>query len=127
MTAEQKDQREQPAVAALAITAVMGGFLVFVLLATTGLFFFFQSLAHNATFVRPSEFPRPRLQTRSDGLRDPEIARQQAEVERFRWIDKSRGVFQIPIEQAMTIVAARGQNAYDPVPGPPPLPKAANR
>lgn len=127
MTAEQNDQREQPAVAAPAIAAVMGGFLVFVLLSGTGLFFFFESLAPNATFVRPNEFPAPRLQTRSDGLRDPEIARQQADVDRFRWIDKSRGVFQIPIKQAMTIVAARGQNAYDPVPGPPPLPKAANQ
>lgn len=127
MTAEPKEQRERPAVAAPAIAAVMGGFVVFVVLAATGLFFFFEALAPNATFVRPNAFPAPRLQTRSDGLRDPEIARQQADVDRFRWIDKSRGVFQIPIAQAMTIVAARGQGAYAPVPGPPPLPKAASR
>lgn len=125
MTSES--ERERPEVAALAIAAVMGGFFVFVVLVAIGLFFFYQALAYNATFVNPNDFPEPRLQTRSDGLRDPEIARQQADLERFRWIDKSRGAFQIPIAQAMTIVAARGPKAYDPVPAPPAPPKAAIR
>ena len=129
MTSQKNDERERerPAVAASVIAAVMGGFFVFVVVVAIGLFFFYQSLAHDATFVKPNEFPAPRLQTRFDGLRDPEIARQQADLERFRWIDKSRGVFQIPIAQAMTMVSNRGQKAYDPVPAPPPLPEAAIR
>lgn len=126
MTAES-DQRERPAVAAGAIAAVMASFFVFVVLVATGLFFFYEAIARDATFVKLDQFPAPRLQTRSDGLRDPEIARQQADLERFRWIDKSHGVFQIPIAQAMKMVSDRGQEAYDPVPGPPPPPKAAIR
>jgi hypothetical protein len=125
-TTGRSDEREKPAVAAGLIAAVMGGFFVFVALVTVGLFFFYQALAPYATFARPNIFPAPRLQTRSDGLRDPEIARQQADLERFRWIDKTRGEFQIPIEQAMKMVAARGARAYDPVPSPP-ISKAASQ
>ena len=127
MTAGESHERERPDVAALAIAAVMGGFFVFVTLVASGLFLFFQALAPDATFVKPNEFPAPRLQTRSDGLRDPEIARQQADIERFRWIDKSGGAFQIPIAEAMTIVAARGRKAYDPVSAPPAPPEAGVR
>ena len=125
MTAERSEERERPPVAACAIAAVMGGFFVFVVLITVGLFFFYRAFARDAAFIRPSEFPAPRLQTRSDWLRDPEIAKRQADLERFRWIDKSRGAFQIPIAQAMKMVVERGEGAYDPVAAPPPLPKAA--
>lgn len=116
MTAEPNGARERPDVREGVIAAIMAGFLAFVLIVATGLFFFYQSLAHDATFVKPNVFPSPRLQTRSDGLRDPEIARQQADLDRFRWIDRAHGLFQIPIERAMKLVAARGPKAYDPVP-----------
>ncbi len=119
MTAEQERTREGPGVRAGLIASVMAGFVVFVGIAAVGLFYFYQHLAHDATFVRPSVFPTPRLQTRSDGLGDPQIAKQQADLERFRWIDKTHGVFQIPIERAMALVAARGAKAYEPVPIPP--------
>jgi hypothetical protein len=127
MTLERGEERERPAVRAGVIATAMAGFFVFVVLVAIGLSFFYQALAPDATFVKPSEFPAPRLQTRSDGLRDPEIARQQSDLDRFRWIDRSRGEFQIPIEQAMKIVAARGPRAYDPVPGPPPMTRAASQ
>jgi hypothetical protein len=116
MTAEQGTAREKPAVREGVIAAIMASFLAFAIAAAVCLFFFFfRPLAHNAAFVRVSEFPSPRLQTGSDGLRDPEIAKQQADLQRFRWIDRDHGVFQIPIERAMRIVAARGSKAYDPV------------
>jgi hypothetical protein len=110
------ETRERPAVREGVIAAIMAGFFVFVVVASVGLFFFFKALAHNTTFVRVNEFPSPRLQTRSDGLRDPEIAKQQADLQRFRWVDRAHGVFQIPIERAMRLVAARGAKAYEPVP-----------
>jgi len=116
MSAEHDAAREKPAVREALIASVMAGFVVLVVAATVGLFFFYQALARNTGFVKVQEFPAPRLQTLSDGLRDPEIARQQADLQRFRWIDRSRGVFQIPIERAMRLVAARGAKGYDPVP-----------
>ena len=82
-----------------------------------GLVFFYRSRAHDATFVKVENFPAPRLQTLADGLAEPEIARQKADLERFRWLDRDHRAFQIPIEDAMRLVAARGAKAYDPVPG----------
>ena len=71
---------------------------------------------HGGGFVPPNGFPEPRLQTRFDGQRDSDIAAQQAQLDRFRWIDRAHGVFQIPIDRAMRLVAERGARAYDPVP-----------
>ena len=117
MTAEHHESREAPAVRAEVVAAIMASFLAFAVLAAFGVYFFFYlSLARNETFIEVNVFPSPRLETRYDGLRDPEIAKQQAELGRFRWIDRAHGVFQIPIESAMRIVAARGGQAYDPVP-----------
>jgi hypothetical protein len=123
VTAERDEARESPAVREGAVALIMAGFFIFVVTAAIGLFFFYQALAPNTTFVKANQFPSPRLETRSDGLRDPEIARQQADLQRFRWIDRAHGMFQIPIERAMRLVAARGSQAYEPVPaatgGPP--------
>lgn len=116
MSAERDEARESPAVREGAIAAIMAGFFMFVVAAAIGLFFFYKALARTAIFVNANEFPAPRLQTLSDGLRDSEIARQQADLQRFRWIDRAHGVFQIPIERAMRLIAARGVQAYDPVP-----------
>ena len=115
MTAEDGHSRESPAISARIVATVMASFVAFTVVAAVCLSFFFQPSARNAKFVKVQEFPAPRLQTLPDGLRDPEIARQQAELERFRWIDRGHGVFQIPIERAMQLVAARGAHAYDPV------------
>ena len=98
------------------LAAVLAGFFAFVLLAATGLFFFYQSRARDATFVKVQAFPAPRLQTLSDGLTDPEIARQKSALDEARWIDRAKGVFQVPIDEAMHTVAARGTEAYDPIP-----------
>lgn len=115
MSAERHETRERPAVREGVIAAIMVGFVVLVVVAAVVLFFFFELLAPKATCVKATEFPSPRLQTRSDGLRDPEIARQQADLQRFRWIDRAHGIFQIPIERAMRLVAARGAKAYEPI------------
>ena len=115
MTAERDEARESPAVREGAVALIMAGFFIFVVAAAIGLFFLYQALAPNPTFVKANQFPSPRLETRSDGLRDPEIARQQADLQRFRWIDRAHGMFQIPIERAMRLVAARGARAYEPV------------
>jgi hypothetical protein len=115
MTAERDEARERPAVGAGVIFAVTAAFIVFVAASIVVLYLYYQSLAHNPTFVRAEEFPSPRLQTHWDGLRDPEVAKQRADLEHFRWIDRAHGVFQIPIERAMRLVAARGAKAYEPV------------
>jgi len=116
--AEHEEARERPAVREGVIAGVMAGFVAFVVVAAVGLFFFYTAFARNTSFVKVEEFPAPRLQTLTDGLREPQIAEQQADLHRFRWIDRAQGVFQIPIERAMRMVAARGAKAYDPIQPP---------
>ena len=113
--ANPKCEREPPSVREGVVAAVMAGFFAFVVVAAIGLSFFYRSLTDDGALTRVREFPAPRLQTHADGERDPEIARQQAELRVFRWIDRSRGQFQIPIERAMRLVAAHGAKGYDPV------------
>ena len=112
-------RREPPAIRAGAVAATMVGFFLFVVLVAIGLFAFYQWRAHDASFVKVETFAAPRLQTLADGLADPEIARQKADLDRSRWLDAGHHVFQIPIEDAMRLVAARGAAAYDPVPREP--------
>jgi hypothetical protein len=100
------------------VGGILAGFLAFVLLAATGLFVFYHSRAHDSSFVKVQEFPAPRLQTLADGLTDPEIARQKAALHEARWVDRAKGVFQVPIDEAMRAVAARGAKAYDPIQQP---------
>jgi hypothetical protein len=113
---DRVEAREPGAVHAGAVAAVLAGFLLFVILATTGLFAFYRREAHDASFVKVATFAAPRLQTLADGLADPEIARQKADLNRRRWVDADHHILQIPIEDAMALVAARGAEAYDPVP-----------
>jgi hypothetical protein len=108
--------REKPDVRAGVLAVILVGFLAFVLLAATGLFLFYRGRAHDASFVKVQAFPAPRLQTLADGLTDPEIARQKSALDEARWVDRAKGVFQVPIDEAMQEIAARGASAYDPVP-----------
>ena len=108
-------QREAADIRAGFVAAMMAGFFAFVLLAGAGLFAFYRSRAHGAAFVPVATFPSPRLQTLADGLPEADFAREKAELQSFRWLDAEHHTFQIPIEDAMRIVAARGAEAYDPV------------
>lgn len=98
------------------VAAVMASYLLFVGLSAAGLYTFYRSLAPSSTYISPRAFPAPRLVTIFDGARDPGVARQQAALDRYRWIDRGRGLVQIPVTRAMTIVAARGADAYAPLP-----------
>jgi hypothetical protein len=110
---------EPPTIRAGAVAAIMAGFFLFVVLVAVGLFAFYQRRAHDASFVTVESFVAPRLQTLADGLADPEIARQKADLDGARWLDAGHHVFQISIEDTMRMVAARGATAYDPVPREP--------
>jgi hypothetical protein len=111
----EDDARESPDIRAGAVAATMVGFFLFVVVAAGGLFAFYQWRAHGASFVKVATFEAPRLQTLGDGLPEPEIARQKADLGGSRWIEADHRVFQISIDEAMRLVAARGAKGYDPV------------
>lgn len=72
--------------------------------------------------VAPTLPPEPRLQGvpghESDAQADlrEKNAADEAANEKLEWVDKSSGIAQIPVEDAMKIIAAKGADA---MPGPP--------
>ncbi|WP_426435561.1 hypothetical protein [Bradyrhizobium genosp. P] len=107
---------QPPDVATRIVIITVTGFLGFVALTLIGLFFFLKAGAPTAlrkAVERP--FPEPTLQTApQDDLKQFE-REQRAALSRYRWVDRSKDLVQIPIDEAMRIVAARGDHAYDPI------------
>jgi hypothetical protein len=105
---------QPPGVANAVVISAVAGFLGFVALSMIGLFFYLRSAAPNA--FKPAvenHFPEPALQKHPQAdLQDFERA-QRAALSGYSWVDQSKGLARIPIEQAMQIVAARGAHAYD--------------
>jgi hypothetical protein len=125
---EMGNQRmPQPAgVANRTVIVAVAGFLGFVALSMTGLFFSLRSAvpdAFKAAVEHP--FPEPALQKHpQDDLRNFE-REQRATLSGYGWVDQSKGLVRIPIEQAMQIVAARGSHAYDAPDQPGATPQSA--
>jgi hypothetical protein len=117
MPNEDMGNRRMPQPAGVAndivITAV-AGFLGFVAVSMVGLFFYLRSAAPDAFKAAvENHFPEPVLQKNpKDDLRNFE-REQRATLSGYGWVDRSKGLIRIPIEQAMRIVAARGTHAYD--------------
>jgi hypothetical protein len=118
MPNEEMGDRRMPQPAGVAngiVIAAVAGFLGFVSLSMTGVFFYLRSAVPEA-FKAPVEhpFPEPELQKNPHAdLQDFERD-QRATLSGYGWVDRSKGIARIPIEQAMRMIAARGPHAYDP-------------
>src|ERR1700744_5907649 len=117
---------QSPDVATGVVLIAVAGFWAFVGLTMTGLFFYLRAGAPGA--FRPaaeSAFPTPALQIKpQDDLKRFELEQHKA-LSGYAWVDRSKGIARIPIAEAMRIVAARGDHAYDPL-KPPPAEQKAN-
>jgi hypothetical protein len=99
---------------------VVGGFLLFVAAAITGLLVFLHSQVPDALSPRVERrFPSPELQTSPELDLARLTAPQQARLSGYAWIDRDHDIARIPIEEAMQLVAQRGAHAYDPILSPP--------
>lgn len=110
---------QPPDVAASIVIAAVAGFLGFVALTMVGTFLFLRAGAPDA-WRRPVEhrFPEPVLQTNPHAdLQRFEIEQRMA-LSRYDWVDRSQGLARIPIDEAMRIIVARGEHAYDPLDPP---------
>jgi hypothetical protein len=110
---------QPPDVATGIVVMVVAGFLGFVALSMTGLFFYLRSGAPDAfRKVIEHRSPEPALQKNPQ----EDLARfereQRAALSGYGWVDRSKGLIRIPIEEAMRIIAARGERAYDPLDQP---------
>ncbi len=86
----------------------------------TGLFFYLKAGAPGALRQATEHpFPEPALQKKpQDDLKRFELEQRMA-LSGYGWVDRSKGIARIPIEEAMRIIAARGDHAYDPLESPP--------
>src|ERR1700761_5170230 len=110
---------QSPDVASGVVVIAIAGFLAFVALIMTGLFFYLRAGAPGA--FRPTAeraFPAPALQIKpQDDLKRFELKQRMA-LSGYAWVDRSQSIARIPIAEAMRIVAARGEHAYDPLEPP---------
>ena len=105
---------QPPDVATGIVIIAVAGFLGFVALPMAGLFFYLRAAVPNVfEKVTESHFPEPVLQKNpQEDLRRFEHD-QHAALSGYSWVDRSKGLVRIPIEEAMRIIAARGDHAYD--------------
>jgi hypothetical protein len=110
---------EPPGVATGLVVIAVVTFLSFVAVIMTILFLYLKAAAPNA-FSQAAErpFPEPALQKAPrDDLIHFELAQRMA-LSGYGWIDRSKDVARIPIDEAMRIIASRGDHAYDPLDPP---------
>ena len=110
---------QPPDVATGIVIAAVAGFLGLVTLSMTGLFFYLRSTAPGVFEAGVEHhFPEPTLQkSPQDDLRRFE-REQRAALSGYGWVDNSKALVRIPIGEAMRIIAARGDHAYDPLDPP---------
>ena len=119
---------QPPDVATGIVITAVAGFLAFVALAMTGLFFYLRTGAPGA-FRQATErpFPEPALQKKpQDDLKRFQLE-QRMSLSGYGWVDRSKGIARIPIEEAMRIITARGDHAYDAPEPPPTASNSANQ
>ncbi len=98
------------------------GVVIFLGLSMTGLWSVFDIEVPHWLPFPAQEPPPPRLQSHAPADLARVLAQQSAELSGYRWVDRGTGLLAIPIDRAMTIIAARGADAYAPILGAPPMP-----
>ncbi len=100
---------------AVPIVAVGIGFLAFTGICIWALLTYYNSVVGPGLYVPPRPFPAPQLQTAPQSDLEKLQSAQLARIERYGWIDQSKGLLRIPIERAMEIVVSKGASALAPL------------
>jgi hypothetical protein len=114
---------QPPAVDNPAVLIIVASFLAFVAVAVLAILLFLKTEAPGAFAPRSERsFPGPALQKLPQNDLANFDSAQRGALSGYGWIDPSHSVARIPIEQAMQMIAARGEHAYDPIQAPPTSP-----
>ncbi|MFY9640281.1 MAG: hypothetical protein WCD20_07905 [Rhodomicrobium sp.] len=107
------------------VLATTIGFVIFTAICIAALLAYYHALVGPGLYVPPRPFPAPQLQT--SPLADLEKLQnvQRARIERYGWIDESKGLLRIPIGRAMEIVASKGASGLAPLEQAPSAPQSA--
>lgn len=94
-----------------AVAWFIAGLTVVLIVIFVVLAFFQSSLSGGHVKERPPELnaaPAPRLQTDASAELKDWRMKQEAELNRCRWVDRSAGIIEISIERAMQLTVERG-------------------
>lgn len=116
-TTRERISAEAPDVAARSVLAYIFGFLACVMIAMAGLYAYYLRTVTGPLIATPRVFPEPRLQSNPHGDLHRLQAAQRKALSTYTWVDPARGIVQIPIERAMQLIVARGEQALDPLQG----------
>jgi hypothetical protein len=119
---------EPPGVATGLVLISVASFLGLVGVAMAVLFFYLRAGAPDALEQAvENPFPTPALQTTpQDDLKQFQREQRMA-LSGYGWVDRSKDIARIPIEEAMRIIAARGDHGYDPLDPPTDASKAGDQ
>jgi hypothetical protein len=107
---------QPPDVAANVIMIAVAGFLGLLVLTMIGAYFFLKAGAPGALKPKVEHtFPEPVLQKSPQADLKRLESEQRMALSAYAWVDRSQGLVRIPVEEAMGIIAARGEHAYDPL------------
>lgn len=117
MPSEQMGSRrspENPSVATRIILLATISFLGFVAVSMAGLLLYLRSTVPS-TFALTSRaaFPAPALQTNPRGDLQIFVRQQRAALSSYGWVDRAAGIARIPLDEAMSLIVAKGSHAYD--------------
>ncbi len=116
------DELESPHMPGAPFVLTGIGVLAFLALSIGTLWAIFLAAAPGRIPPQAPQPPAPRL------LADPPAelhavwAEQRARLQGYRWVDRTGKIASIPIDRAMAMIAARGSDAYAPIPGAPAAP-----
>ena len=125
MPDEHATHTEPDRVRAVPVLAATIGFTVFAGVCVVALLFYYNALVGPGLYVPPRPFPEPQLQTTPLSDLEKLQGAQAARIGRYGWIDQGNGLYRIPIQRAMEIVASKGEQALAPLIQAPTQPTAA--
>ena len=110
---ENRSVPEPAGVAAGTVAIAVAGFLGFVALSMTGLIFYLRSEVPGIfTAAIEHQFPEPTLQKAPQGDLQRFEQQQRDALTGYGWVYRSAGIVRIPIEEAMRIIAGKGDHAF---------------
>ena len=97
-----------------AVLIIVGGFMLFVAVAIAGLLLFLKAQAPDTFAPRTEQrFPQPELQKAPQNDLSRFEAAQHDLLSAYAWVERDHGIARIPIDEAMRLIAGRGEHGYD--------------
>ena len=106
---------EAPGVDSRVVIKAALGFLAFVAVSLAALGGYYAWIIREPVLLPPRTFGEPQLQSNPRADLTELRAAQASRLHGYAWVDRGRGLARIPIEQAMALIAARGDQAYAPL------------